>query len=105
MPEQKAKALSEMAIAEKGFCNVKAYYEGPERPVWELPDLPSLTTKTFLLDSDFYLKRSPQATLYVKRVPTGYVVGLPDPPHPIPQRAGHPQIPLPVVGEIAIPPE
>jgi hypothetical protein len=107
MPEQQATKLSDMAIGEKGFCSVKAYYHGPVLPVWEQPVQAGgkLTTGTFLLDSDVYPDRSPRATLYVERLSIVFAVGLPDGAPPAPYRADHPQIPLPVAGHNPIPPE
>jgi hypothetical protein len=95
------KMLSEMEIGEEGFCSVLSLYGGPALPVWgedaRVSGIP-VTTRTFLMDSEVYPKRSPQAALRVKRLTMGFSVGFPDGAPTVKFRHGHLPNPLPVVG-------
>jgi hypothetical protein len=103
MADETIKKLSQMSFEETGFCSLDAYYIGPSDPIWahesEGPTLP-FKVQSFLLDADVCSEPSPQASLRVKRVRTGYTVKLPSDMPAWPSR-NHPLGaigPLPVIG-------
>jgi hypothetical protein len=79
MADETIKKLSMMSFEETGFCSLDVYYIGPSAPIWahesEGPTLP-LEVNSFLRDADVCSEPSPQASLRVKRVRTGYTVKL-----------------------------
>jgi hypothetical protein len=80
MADETIKKLSQMSFEETGFCSLDAYYIGPSDPIWahesEGPT-PLFEVNSFLRDADVRSEPSPQASLRVTRVRTGYTVKLP----------------------------
>jgi hypothetical protein len=100
MPKHKRKQLSEMTIGEEGFCSLESHYIGPACPLCVSGDQAgaNIVTRTFLLDSEVYEECSPQATLHVRRLIMGFLVGRPDDAPPVQSLPELPLNPLSVVG-------